>query len=112
VNNEIFTGNNHENNNFFHQEKVFLPHFISNNTVLEYETASEEELFSLIDIVQSFNKQRKQKSKLYFKVTNEINASCIEGKHKNSSSVDYALEHLDKIRSYEQIPQRKESEDD
>ena len=48
-------------------QKIYLPYFISNSTIIEYHNQDEEPV-SLMQIIQYFITQRKQSSKLYFKV--------------------------------------------
>jgi hypothetical protein len=68
-------------------------------------------MFSLMDIVQNFNKQKKQKSKLYFKVMNIIQTSSNDGKNKFGSSIDLSLRLGEKSVSFDQIMQINASVD-
>ena len=44
-------------------QKIYLPYFISNSTIIEYHNQDEEPV-SLMQIIQYFITQRKQSSKL------------------------------------------------
>ena len=54
------------------QAKIFSPHLISNNTVLNFKAFKEDgNLVSLIDIFRIFYQGNKQSAKFYFKIDSE-----------------------------------------
>lgn len=48
--------------------KVFIPYYISNNTIIEFEKWDANSKLSLMDIIQTYFNSKKVSSKYYFKV--------------------------------------------
>ena len=75
------------------QAKIFSPHLISNNTVLNFQEFEEDgHLVSLIDIFRVFDEHNKQNAKFYFKFDpeeyqNQLNAGKIQTQLQQEQSV-------------------------
>ena len=48
--------------------QIYIPYFISNGTIMEFEKLEANVKLSLMDIINAFFDSRKQNSKFYFKV--------------------------------------------
>ena len=49
-------------------QKIFIPYFISNSTIMEFEKQKANSKLSLMDIMNTFFNSKKLTSKFYFKV--------------------------------------------
>lgn len=49
-------------------QKIYMPHLISNLTILEFGRGNKDERFSIKDIIGLFYEQTKSHYRLYFKV--------------------------------------------
>ena len=50
------------------EQKIYCPYFISKQTIIQYQDYDASQRLSMKEIIESFHMQKKQMSKLYFKV--------------------------------------------